>query len=342
MHMANFTVNVISEKKDRRVPVALAGQIMVDIQDLFTHVGEYIAATELHVQNVLDRKFDEKFRIYMDPNDGISFNASTDIPETSGRGNLVDDALDLMEKTLDAMGSGTGSYWIEDNYKDALYRNMVIFDIVALYQDLSDWDGYSLVYGATKDLKKFGKVDVGKLSAFIKGNGLSCRGYTYGIVGVTPSKSGRYPKYYITYGDKKAKLIFADPNDGSSCEPFVDKTPVLISGTLAYSEDGDLVSVSDASKVIPATKVEFSRLVSSTGDVKLKHPLNATVSYEGGKWVLRNEEVGISESGDTWDAAVQMFHDYFVFVWVQYADIGDEGLSEEELEVKKYLLGLIV
>jgi len=49
--MLNFTVNIISENEDKRVPVAIAGQIMVDIQSLLSHTGEFLMAKELKIQD---------------------------------------------------------------------------------------------------------------------------------------------------------------------------------------------------------------------------------------------------------------------------------------------------
>ena len=48
--MKNFTVNVIPDKEDGKVPVYLAGQVMVDIQQLLMDVGEYLTAKELRIQ----------------------------------------------------------------------------------------------------------------------------------------------------------------------------------------------------------------------------------------------------------------------------------------------------
>ncbi|MBP5734809.1 MAG: hypothetical protein J6W53_03200, partial [Candidatus Methanomethylophilaceae archaeon] len=139
--MTGFTVNVISEKDDKRVPIAVAGQIMVDIQDLFRHIGEYLISREMRPQEAVPRSLGDKFTIYMDKTGGIVLDASTSTPETEGYGNVVDDALKVLEATLDTLGSGTGGYWVDDNFTDAIYRNQVVIDIVALYQDLNDKEG---------------------------------------------------------------------------------------------------------------------------------------------------------------------------------------------------------
>ena len=84
--------------------------------------------------------------------------------------------------------------------------------------------------------------------------------------------------------------------------------------------------------------MKFHRLVSGTGGVSVSTPVEAEVSFKNNKWILSNEDLGIMSSSDSWDSAVQSFHDYFVFLWSQYTESDDEGLSEEELEVKSALL----
>lgn len=339
--MVNFTINVVSEKEDKRIPAALAGQVMVDIQDLFTHVGEYLVAKELRLQSIVDEKFDEKFRIYMDDANGISFGASTATPVTEGRGNIIDDAVTLMERTMDTIGNGTGSYWMEDIYTDALYRNAIIYDIVALYQDINDKKGYALMYGSGEELKRFGTVDIEKMSNFIRSKGLSYEGAMIGTIGRSASKSSKEAKYTFVSNGSSVRIAFANDEERKKAEDFVNKGAVVIAGAMTFNEDGSLIGLTNAGGLRDASEMKFRRMVSVTGDVMLKEPLSVKVKFENGKWTLSNDDLGMISTKDTWDSAVQSFHDYFIFLWTQYADRGDEGLSEEELEVKKGLLSLI-
>ena len=337
--MVNFTVNIVSDRGDDRIPVSLAGQIMIDIQDLFTHVGEYLTSRELRIQTLVDPKFDEKFRIYMDSEGGMSFNASTNNPETEGHGDIIEDAVALMEQTLDVMGNGTGSYWMEDNFTDALYRNAIIYDLVALHQDMIDHDGFHLEYGSGDELKTFGHVDVEKLSSFIKRRGLSFDGATIGILERSQYKSGKGPRYVFSTGeDVHSRINFKDRDELEKAIGFIGGQVVVVAGTFTYSENGDLVSIDNAEEMCEVASINFRRMISPTGDVILKTPVEAKVSFDNGKWSLTNEDLGIMASNDSWDSAVQSFHDYFIFLWTQYTENDDEGLSEEELEVKAELL----
>ncbi len=331
--MAGFTVNVISEKEDKRVPVSLAGQIMVDIQDLFRHIGEYLVSRELRLQEAVPAKLAEKFTIYMDKSGGFALDASTYTPETSGYGNVTDDALLLLEATLDTLGSGTGGYWVDDNFKDAIYRNQIVIDIVALYQDLTDKEGYALMYGSGPELKRFGKVDVDKMARFISERGMSVNGVTVGVISSRPGSS----RFVLDLGDKNVRLTFAD----NKLENGLGSGPYIVAGKINYSDEGRISSVENVYEIVPADIIKFRRMMSSTGDVSLKVPVDVKVSFKDGKWTLSNMDLGIMASNSNWDAAVTSFHDYFIFLWTEYKDKTSDDMSDDEKEVKEALNALV-
>lgn len=336
--MVKFTVNMISEGNDKRVPIAIAGQVMVDIQDLFRHIGDFLIARELRLQEAVSPRLSDKFTLYLDQNGGLTMDASSHVPETEGYGNIIDDAVVLMESTLDALGSGTGGYWAEDTFTDALYRNQIIYDIVALHQDLSEYPGYALMYGSG-DLKKFGKVDVEKMAGFIADRGLTVNNATVGMIEASASKS-RNGKLSLSIGDRNVRLSFKNDERRKAAEGLVGKGPVVIAGTLVYSEEGKLVSIDDANDIVPMSSIKYRRMISETGDLALKNPITVDVRYNG-KWILSNSDLGIEASKEDWDSAVEQFHSYFVFLWTEYSGKNDEELSDEEKEVKNFLLTLV-
>lgn len=334
--MASFTVNVISERDDKRVPISLASQVMVDIQDLLRHIGEYLIARELRLQETVPAKLGDKFTLYADKNGGVVLDSSSYVPETEGYGNVVDDALQLLEITLDTLGSGTGGYWVDDNFKDALYRNQIVIDIVALYQDINDRPGFSLMYGTGSELKKFGKVNVEKMANFISERGLSVNGVTIGSIENMGNRSG-YARYVLNTGAETVKLTFSDPKYAND----VQHGASIVAGKVNYSEDGRIASVENVYETVPLTTIKFRRMISSTGDVALKVPVDAKVVFADGKWKISNDELGISASNARWDDAVTSFHDYFVFLWSEYKDKDASILSDEEREVKDFLNSLV-
>lgn len=336
--MVNFTVNVVPEGNDKRIPIAIAGQVMVDIQDLFRHIGEFLVARELRLQEAVSPKLSKKFILYLDQNGGITMDASSNVPETEGYGNIIDDAVLLLENTLDTLGSGTGGYWVEDTFTDALYRNQIVYDVVALYQDLAEYNDFSLMYGSG-ELKKFGTVNVEKMANFIGSRGLTVIGATAGMIKTAESKS-RGSKLELSIGERDLKLTFPSDEIKKKAETLSGKGPVIIQGTLVYSEDGKLSSIEDVQELVPLDTITFRRIISDTGDVALKTPVSVKVRYNG-NWVLSNEDLGIEASKEDWDSAVELFHNYFIFLWNEYIKKSDSELSDEEKEVKDCFLSLV-
>ena len=334
--MTDFTVNVVSEKDDKRIPVGLAGQVMVDIQDLFRHIGEYLVARELRLQGPVSGKLSEKFTIFLDKSGGIVLESSTERPETQGYGNIVEEAVAMLETVLDTMGAGTGGYWLDDNFRDAIYRNQIAIDVVALHQDLYDREGYALMYGSGADLKRFGKVDVDKMANFLRNRGLSVNSVTIGVIENGGNRS-RNNRYLLNTGNDSVRLSFAD-------QRIADTAPsgaCVVAGRINYSEEGRIASVDSVTEVAPISSIMFRRMISAAGDVILRNPLSADVAFENGKWIVSNSDLGIKASNASWDGAVSEFHDYFVFLWSEYADKDGDSLLDEEREIRDYLLKLI-
>ena len=325
--MTGFTVNVISEKEDKRVPVALAGQVMVDVQDLFRHIGEYLITREMRLQKTVPAKLSEKFTIFTDKSGGVTLEASTSAPETSGYGNVVEDTLTLLEATMDTMGSGTGGYWIEDNFKDVLYRNQVVLDLVGMYQDINDKEGYALMYGSGPELKKFGAVNVDKLANFIANKGMSMDGVTIGVVERMCNRAGD-ARYILNTGEDTVKLTFSDPKLAAN----LGDGPIIVAGKVNYSEEGNITSVENVYDTSPLTTIKFRRVISASGDVSLKVPVEADVSFRDGRWTLSNKDLGIDATNRSWDLAVMDFNDFFIFLWSEYKDKDVEPGEEQEIK----------
>ena len=275
----------------------------------------------------------------MDEAGGISLNSSVTDPQTEGHGNIVDDALALMDATLTAMSSGIGGYWLEERYIDPFYRNNVIVDILALANLAENNPGYSIMFGTEGDLKRFGNVDTAKLTAFMKERGFSANGATLGVLVNVPSRS-KGDMLYLQCGKDRARINFSDRAAINAAKTLVGK-PVIIGGQLMYSKDGSILEIRNASGTTLADSIKFRRLISCDGDVILKTPVKADITYESDAWTLSNEDLGISCSKDDWDGAVQSFHDYFIFLWTQYADKDLSGMSDEEREVGEYLNALL-
>lgn len=337
--MEGFSVSVVPDDGEGRVPVGLAGQIMIDIQQLIGDIGEYLVAKELRIQNTLHPDLLNRFVLYLDGDGGMTFGASVTESKVQGMGNIVSDAIDLTDAVLTALGSGIGGYWMEDRFTDPIYRNTIIVDVLALYEHMVMSPGYSLMFGPADDMKRFGKVDADKLRAFIKDRGLTANGATLGVLVNVPSKA-KGDLLYLQCGKDRARISFYDKASENRARGLVG-SPVLIGGKLAFSKNGELLEIRDGAGITPVSNIKFRRLISCDGDVTLKNPVQADVIYSSGIWTLRNDDLGISATKDTWDAAVQSFHDYFVFLWTQYGGKDPSGESGDEAEVSAYLNSLM-
>ena len=336
--MRDFTVNVISNKEGGKVPVYLAGQVMVDIQQIIMDIGEYLTSRALRIQKSMKRELLSRFILYMGADGGIVLDTAVDKPEVERFGNIVDDALALTESTMEAMGSGAGGYWMEDNYADAFYRKHIIYDLVALDEHMSAFPECTLMFGPAGSPKKFGHVDVEKLYSYVKEKGNIGTGAVVGTITASQSKS-KGTRLSLVCEDEKVKLSFADGDSEKAALALVDSGPVIIGGQTVVDDEGNLIEIRQAGGVTPAKTIQFQRLVASNGDINLTNPVKAVINYTPGTWNLRNEETGVSVRHPTWDAAVQAFHDQMVFLWTQYAD-DDRPLEGEEAEIRDYIKGL--
>ena len=331
--MVSFNIIVRSEKEDKRIPIAVASDIMFDIQLLLTHIGEYLIAEEFGSLGRPAGKLTERFTLFIDPNSGgISFRSSAG----KGKSVLMDKAVALLKDTMDKIGSGQGMYWIGDAFKDPRYRCIVLQDLIELSKHMNPERGYSLLAGPAGKEKRFDPLDIDKAREFMNKNARSSHGSIAGTLQKVSNKRN-VPMYSFTTEDDHVRITFRskDPEDAAS---GLLNRPVLVKGTLRYSTDGELLEITDSTSVEPFDKKEFDHIITSERDIPLVRPLTADVRYDGSVWKLACPDLGITSSSPEWDIAVTGFHDYFVFLYENYSPKSDDELSEEEKEVKELLL----
>lgn len=330
--MRNINIAVVPKNGDSRIPVDVAGNVMVDVQSMFRHIGEYLITAELKLQNKVGSGLSDLFGLFVDQSMGISLRSSTKI-STSG---IIDGALALLEKTIIKLGSGAGGYWIDDTFADPRFRKLIADDIIRLAQDVGT--EHSLRIG--KD--SFDNVDVAKMKTYANYLKMTYDGAACGVP-KRDLRSKRAEGMVLAIGDDRVKMSFNSKTQASGdIEKLMNKAAV-VRGTVRMS-DGRISELSDVTKVIPFELVKFNRMISADGDVSLTVPLEVRVEFDAKEemWVLKNDEIGANVSKKDWDSAVTSFHDYFVFLWNEYAAKEAKGLSEEEKEVRDFLLGLVV
>jgi len=329
--MASFSINVRSEKEDKRIPIAVASDVMFDIQLLLTHIGESFISEEFGSHDRPSDPLTERFTLYIDPESGgISFRTSPG----GGQSVLMDKAMRMLITVLVKMGSGSGTYWMEDTFSDPCYRSMILYDLIRLSEHMSVERGYTLMFGSEGAEMKFTPLDVEKAKAFLEKNSRSAQGTVTGILNSVVSKRS-VPVYGFTVGNERVRISFR--RDAEDAALKYAGRPVTVKGVLKYSVSGELQEVSDVVSVEPFVKKMFTHMISAERDVPLAKPLEASVSYDGNAWKLSYPDLGISVSNNEWDAAVTEFHDYFVFLFDNYSSKNDDELSDEEKEVKASL-----
>jgi len=329
-----FGITVNSEKEDKRIPIAVASDVMFDIQLMLTHIGESFISDEL---GSYDRPADdlvERFTLYIDPNSGgISFKT------TAGKGKsiLMDRAVAKLGLTLEVMGSGAGTYWMEDNFKDPRYRCMVLYDLIQLSKHMSADRGYTLMFGQDGNVKRFMPIDIEKAEAFLNRNGRIAKGTVAGILNSVQTKRNA-PMFGFVVGGDRAKISFRSKDVENEASKYSNGA-VLVTGTLRYADDGGLAEVSDIVSVSPFTGKKIRHVISAQRDILLTEVIEASVEYDAKNmiWKLGYPDLGITSSDRSRDRAVAGFHDYFVFLCDTYLTNDREDMSDEETEVRDIL-----
>jgi hypothetical protein len=328
--MRSLEFSVLPKDGESSVPVALAGKVMVSVQSLFTHIGEYVLVKELRILETVDARLASIFDLTMNRTSGVSIGSSVKF-STSG---IIEDAMLLFERTLISMGSGAGGYWIEDTFSDPRYRKLIADDVIELASVLRDHRFYvKFSAEAVFDIE-----DIEKIQLYINNLGMSCDGAVCGIVHSVRSRSGRGDKVGLACGSGNARLSFADPALEKEAFGLSDRA-VIVAGKVTYS--GSTPSeVSGVGKIVPLDSMKFRRIISADGDIVLNRPVHVTVAWSDGNWTLKNSDLGVSVKKEHWDEAVVAFHDQFMFLWNEYSELKD-GMSGEEKEVHDYLASLM-
>jgi hypothetical protein len=329
--MRSVNIGVVPKGDREKIPVDIAGGVMVNVQLLFRHIGEYLISKELKLQNKIDRRLSDIFSLYVDPSMSISLRSSTRI-STSG---IIDNALALLESTLVKLSSGTGGYWIDDTYSDPRFRRIIAEDVIRLMHDLGP--DFSIKVGANT----LDNIDVSKIKSYMNNIKMTYDDVICGVLRADP-KSRRSEGVRLAVGDERVKMSFDNKTAALVEAEGLINAPVIVGGRIRLSGDR-IAEISDVRKVIPFDTVKFKRMLSSDGDVALTTPLEVKVDFDerANEWVLKNDSIGARVTKKDWDSVVTSFHDFFVFLWNEYTS-DEHQLNEEEMEIRDFFFKLVV
>ncbi len=322
MQQFNFKV-VNSEDADADVPVLVAGQIMVDIQNLLADVGELMVRQELRTQNSLPGGIRERFTLRMKGSGGAG---------TRTDGALIEDALAMMCSELDRANLKSFDPNEPGNHIEAMGRARIAKDVLALSDHL---EGYTLSYGSDEGMRRF---RMNSRQALEKEASIDSSSLPSAIIGAVFRDPVRKNRWVVSNGMDSVPVSFSPEISQEDREAFESFGPLIVVGTVSLNEDGRLTGIRDVTSCYQFPIVKFHRVVGAERDLLLLNPVSACISHnrDKGTWTLVNEDLGISVAKPSWDAAVMAFHEYFLFLWETYAESDDE-FEGEELEVRDYL-----
>lgn len=321
----NFKVVPVDDE-NASVPVSVAGQTMVDVQNILTDVGTSMVRRELRLQNPVPKELVRRFDLSMASSSGRDVDTVAEGDDT-----LMLDALNGLVRELD-LANMADTRDPPGNHREALALRKLYSDILALADHL---EGYSLMYGTGDELKKFRLTRRDSLKEVAEDASASFSGAIIGSIRHDPVRKNRW---LISNGRDCVPVTFASNISTTDIPLFAEAGPIIASGTIVTDEEGQVKEVRAVIGCYSFPTVKFHRIITAERDILLLNPVEATPGYNQKKdaWTLDCEALGISVSKPSWDECVIAFHEYFVFLWETYAE-NDGELEGEEAEIREFL-----
>lgn len=325
--MRSFGFEVKSREGDSKIPLAVAGQVMVDVQKVLTEIISSVLRTELLIQGDIPKNLLSKYELTIGGNtpSGLGSDSS---PE--GRP-LLEASLDAFCGTLDFVGKGIVNPWIVSNYPETLGRRKLCEALLNLSDHI---DGYVMKYGENGCNRSFTGVNREKMLTQIEEDSATHRNASrLGVILGDPRKKN----LYLYDGAVRIPIHLGNTNPDSVAN-HVSNGVVIVRGTGEFDVNGNLESIKNISNITPIDTITYKRIISDNFDIELACPLPAAVSVssDGKKWTFKNADLGIDVSKNDWDSATLAFHEYVEFLWKEYVET-DSELEGEELEIAELL-----
>lgn len=327
MQPFNFKV-VPSDDENAHVPVSVAGQTMVDVQNILDDIGSEMVRQELRLQNGVPEGLLRRFSLSMDMSSGRDVGAVTEGDDT-----LMLDALNnlIRELELANMTEGRGA---PSNHLEAYARRKLAHDMLALSEHL---DGYRLYFGVGDNLKHFNLSRREAVSKIAEDTERSISGAVIGRISQDPARKGRW---LISNGGEGVPITFASNIASSDIPLFAEAGPLIASGTVVCGDGGEVKELRAVVGCYSFPSVKFHRIITADRDIVLLNPVEAVPGVnQKGKWTLGCDDLGISVAKDSWDECVVAFHEYFAFLWETYVET-DAEFEGEEQEIRDLLLSM--
>ena len=330
--MRSFGFRVVPSDPDDKsgVPIAVAGQIMVDVQKILSDIGAMIIRLELRIQNEIPAKLSRKFDLTI----GGDICGGLNSEPTEGNDDALETALDVLCATLEFLGKGAVGSWMTDTFEDDRSRAIIARDLIQLTDHL---EGYALEYGPDEGQLRFEKLEREKILPYAEMHPEISA--AIGVISRDPVKRN----HWNISNDEYVEPITFDRNIVPTDIPqFASAGPVIVIGLVSRGEKGHILSVDKISGCYTIPELKFHRITAYNGDRILLNPIVAKTGYdpESDMWSLTNEILGINVSKPSWDECVVAFHEYAIFLFENYVDSG-KTFEGEEKEIQEFLLSLL-
>lgn len=330
MAMRQFNFKVVdAEDEGAEVPVLVAGQIMIDVQNLLTDVGCLMVRQELRTQSRLPDGVADRFTLK------IQGGAGAVGSKAQSGGTLLEDALAETVSELDRANMASAMQGEPDGHIEAEGRRRIASDILALQKHL---EGRIMMYGIGDDMRRFrvnprrgledeASLDIGSVQS--------------AVVGILSRDPVRHGRWVLSNGIDSFPAVFSDSYTGEVASKQVGGSPAIVTGYVTLDADGRITSLKDIIGCYPFPSLKFHRAITKDRDIPLLNPVEAVVGFNQAKkaWTLVNRDLGISVSKPSWDEAVASFHEYFVFLWETYVET-EEEFQGEELDERELLMSM--
>lgn len=302
-------------------------KIIEPVHSLLEHIGMYIVTAEMGFQGTSPDSFRSKFDLSSEPK------------ERNEGDSVLETALSWLENTLNVANTDMIDRWLSGTYTDPRYRVAIAKELMTLCENLGD---NKLSYGRGNSLKEFRNAGAER---FRKSSEADVKNFTCTLAGVVEREADAKGRkgYLLNTGNRTYGIELWKEFGKKDAEHFSDKGPCLISGISVIGEEGEIVDVKNFCSADEFPGIVFNRMITPDRDIMLLNPLAADIGFDrkSCKWTLSNDILGISSSGKEWNKVVTDFHDYFIFLWETYAEGIKEDLSEEETEIREYLLSMV-
>ena len=330
--MHSFGFRVVSSDPDDRsgVPIAVAGQIMVDVQTLLTDIGCMMLRLSMRLQNEIPDKLVRKFDLTIGGGSTGGLNSGP----TEGNDEALEGAMTVLCNTLDFLGTGAVGNWMKDTFQEDEARGKIAQDLIDLSEHLK---GYVLEYGRADDQKSFEGVDTSKFVEYTVD-----KDWISAAVGKVERDSVRRNHWNLSNDEYLIPISFDKNIAHSDIPTFAAAGPVILVGKVRRNKEGHIISLDKVQGCYTIPTLKFHRLITKDRDMNLLNPLIATISYDSdtGNWSMRNDDVGISVTKPSWDDCVVSFHEYGIFLFENYVET-DRQFDGEEMEVREFLMSLL-